>query len=676
MSRDPFMNNRLKAELQTGFTLIEMLVAVTLVLLMMVMFGQIFQVATESVTKQRTMADNDQNTRSIVTMIRADLDKRTSRSMVPFFPGELAANPGTPFQIRKGYFYLNNNNLADRTDDVLQFTVLSTVSLRNSDETQYFGRAEALTNPLGSGSALLNFLQSPNQPDRDDGQVTANEAGASRAAEVSYWMRGGKLYRRVMLIRDPIPAAGVDPAEQSQPKYQNPANGLYFDFFAAAGVYATTPSPVFFRDYDYSAHAVQLSPAVFGANVYKPAFNGMDTLSNDVVPSTTALGQSWNRWGFSNYDNPTVSGALTYGLPREYAAALPPSPAAPPDFLGRFNQEETSSAAFQYPQSAGATPAAITNWMNASNAAPLNADGVVTALADGPRVGVDLLLSHVHEFRVEAWDQRLNDFAAIGHNRTSGGVPGDFHFSRRLNASYGPLVTGVPPFGPNIFDTWHPAYDRNADGVIGSGPDRPPFRPLNYDPSGVSGSNPATTNPSGSGAYWTINTNYQVGDVIFPQPGEDLNFNGYLDPGEDGINGFAADGLLQDRTPGFVTEDLNGNGILDAGEDGTNGFPANGMLDKRSFQIPYFPMGLTFAYRCIRAGASGPTRLNEPNWSSTVGYIQRDPSGNGPDWIVDYNARPLRAIRITVRFEHPTAASKQMKQVTIVHSLRDTTSVP
>jgi len=34
----------------------------------------------------------------------------------------------------------------------------------------------------------------------------------------------------------------------------------------------------------------------------------------------------------------------------------------------------------------------------------------------------------------------------------------------------------------------------------------------------------------------------------------------------------------------------------------------------------------------------------------------------------------LRAIRITVRFEHPT--SQQMKQVTIVHSLRDTTTVP
>ncbi len=654
---------------------------------MMVMFGQIFQVATESVTKQRTMADNDQNTRTFVTIMRADLDKRTSRSMVPFFPGELAANPGTPFQIRKGYFYLNNNNLTDRTDDVLQFAMLSTVSMRNADETQYFGRAEALNNPLlPSGTPpldMVNFIRTPNQPDRDDGQVTANEAGASRAAEVCYWMRGGKLYRRVMLIRDPIPAAGVDPAEQSQPKYQNPANGLYFDYFAPTGVYATTPSPVFFRDFDYSAHAVQIPPAMFGPNRFKPAFNGMETLSNEVVPTNLSLGQSWNRFGFDNHDRPPVSGTLTYGLPREFAAPLPAAPATPPDFIGRFTHEETSSAGFEYPQSPGQpTPAAITNWMDASNVAPLNADGVVTGLAGGPRVGVDLLLSHVHEFRVEAWDQRLNDFAPIGHNRTIGGVPGDFHFSRRLNATYGPLATGAPPFGPNIFDTWHPAYDRNYDG-LGNAPDRPPFRPVNFDPTGVSGPNSTTTNPSGSGPYWTINTNYQVGDVIFPQPGEDLNFNGYLDPGEDGANGFPADGNLQERVSfgamyglGELTDDANGNGVLDPGEDGTLNFPVDGQINRRSLRIPYFPTGMTFAYRCIRAGTSGPTRLNEPNWSSTVGYIQRDPSGNGPDWIVDYNARPLRAIRITVRFEHPTATSKQMKQVTIVHSLRDTTSVP
>ena len=162
-----------------------MLVAVTLVLLMMVMFGEIFQIATSSVTKQRTMADNDQNVRTFVTVMRADLDKRTFRTLVPYFPGELSANPGTPFEKRRGYFYISNNNITDGTDDVLQFTVDSTVDLRNSDESPYYGHAVPLT-----GMAAAPFLANPNQPDRDDGQITANEAAASKAAEVSYFKIG------------------------------------------------------------------------------------------------------------------------------------------------------------------------------------------------------------------------------------------------------------------------------------------------------------------------------------------------------------------------------------------------------------------------------------------------------------------------------------------------------
>ena len=146
---------------RAGFTLIEMLVAVTLVLLMMVMFGEIFQIATSSVTKQRIMADNDQNVRTFVTVMRADLDKRTFRTLVPYFPGELSANPGTPFEKRRGYFYISNNNITDGTDDVLQFTVDSTVDLRNSDESPYYGHAVPLTG-MAAANALAIVLDGPN----------------------------------------------------------------------------------------------------------------------------------------------------------------------------------------------------------------------------------------------------------------------------------------------------------------------------------------------------------------------------------------------------------------------------------------------------------------------------------------------------------------------------------
>ncbi len=714
----------LKTCSSSGFTLVEMLVAVTLVLLMMVMFGEIFQVASSSVTKQRVLSDNDQNARTFVTVFRADLDKRSFRTVVPFFPREQSSNSGTPFELREGYFYISCNNPNDGTDDVLQFTALTTVHTKSSDENLYFGKARTLPTP---GS----FLGTPNQPDRDDGQITVNSAGASRAGEICYWMRGGNLYRRLMLLRDPVPAPGMDTNTPSQPSYYNagpPASNI--DYFLPGGVYSnspiTVPNPNFWGDFDYSAHALPISIAPFKA---RAVFNGLESLANDTPPSAysawvPSLGQTWNRYGFHHspnfsvflYPGIVVSPPLPpapvvlqpYGLPREFGAPLPAS-GVPPDFIGRFTQEETSNPAFLYPHSPGSSPSAvIPNRMDANAVETLNADGVVNTLENGSRAGTDLLLSNVHEFRVEVWDQRLNDFAPIGHSRTLPGldgipgtpddIPGDFHVARRLNPYFGPLLASYstpPVFGPNIFDTWHPNFDQNTNGVLGDIPDRPPYRPLSWDPTGVSGEVPNSA--SGNPVFWTPNQAYIVGDVVFPRT-EDRNGNGILDAGEDGLNGFPSNGVLDRRLTEDINsnnvldgiyEDLNYNGMLDPGED----LNSNGLIDgedgRYRFPIdsrinstdpPFFPFGLTYAYRCTQAGTSGPFSSDEPvsnglmggRWSTVPGTTIRENAAGTPVWIVDYNVRPLRAIRVTIRFQHPQ--SKQMRQVSIVHSLRDTTT--
>ncbi len=636
---------------RAGFTLIEMLVAVTLVLLMMVMFGEIFQIATSSVTKQRIMADNDQNVRTFVTVLRADLDKRTFRTLVPYFPGELSANPGTPFEKRDGYFYISNNNITDGTDDMLQFTVESSVKLRNSDESPYYGHAVPLT-----GMAAAPFLTNPNQPDRDDGQVTINYAGASRAAEVSYWMRGTRLYRRVMLLRDP----GDDKTPVQ------PTNASGYEFFrptaaAPASLYPATAN--FWTDFDYSAHRLATGFVSPPANAPYAIFNGIKSLNNDRPlitgsPAAESLGQSWNRFG---HNHEILSNNSANGLPREFSDA-----ATPNFFLGRLTHEETSTATFQYPQMVPGT-----NPMDASATtfADTNNDGVIDTLAGGPRIGVDLLLSNVHEFRIEAWDQRIGDFAPIGHSIGAG----DYNIGRQLNSTYAPLGGSA-----HIFDTWHPNFDRNFNipsSTYFDTADRPPFRVLTWNPTVV------TTDPSFplgpipvapfQRGYWAPDTTYNIGDVVFPRT-EDLNANGILDAGEDGTAGLA---------PPF--------GVAGQPDDSPR---MATLIPNKHPNLQFRPFGLTYAYRCIKSGhtlGSGPAGafLFEPNWSSKPGFFIRgldentigDQDGDGvieiePDWVVDYNVRPLRAIRITVRFEHPQ--SKQMKQITIVHSLRDTTSVP
>src|SRR5262245_48685261 len=88
-----------------GFTLVEMLVAVGLVVLMMVLFASIFQLATGTMTTQKGISENDQRVRLMVTMLRNDLGstdndpvtntrikaRRTIRVLIPYSAGETGA---------------------------------------------------------------------------------------------------------------------------------------------------------------------------------------------------------------------------------------------------------------------------------------------------------------------------------------------------------------------------------------------------------------------------------------------------------------------------------------------------------------------------------------------------------------------------------------------------------
>ena len=62
-----------------GFTLVELLVSTGLVVLMMLMFAQIYGSAVGSMRKQRSLARNDQAARSLSTVLRQDLQSMTVR---------------------------------------------------------------------------------------------------------------------------------------------------------------------------------------------------------------------------------------------------------------------------------------------------------------------------------------------------------------------------------------------------------------------------------------------------------------------------------------------------------------------------------------------------------------------------------------------------------------------
>jgi type II secretory pathway pseudopilin PulG len=515
-----------------AFTLVEMLIAVGITVMMMTLFAEIFQLASNSMTKQRGLSENDQRSRSFITIIKADLDKRTFRYVMPFAANEnlIAGGLAIPTTQRQGYFYISENDPANDTDDVLQFTVRTTVRIKNRDDTAYFGHAVPLL-PMfvvdqNSDNQLTNaddvtgdgvfdgadfgahLFAHPNQSETDDGQINIDFTASSSAAEISLFFRNGNLYRRVLLVREPLPLSGSD----SRPSLANGAqlfdldpdnNGatatpafVYPD--AAQAQYRAAPaspqipnrfhSGNFWNDFDFSAFADTSGGVFHGAR-----FHGISSLANEVPGGGFfPLGNPAFRFGHNHVNT----------QPREYSGTT----AAPGPFLGRFTHEETSNAAFGYPHSI------TTNPMNMATSVLIGANGAVTSYAAGPRAGEDLLLGHVQSFDVKVWDDGYNEdanangtldagedqngngifeiagaFVDVGHPYTVGDYRGGptnpptppyrNRYASGGAFSYGPASVAT---SNRVFDTWHPQINLDGD-TAGMPPlpiyDEPPFRP-------------------------------------------------------------------------------------------------------------------------------------------------------------------------------------------------------
>lgn len=432
-----------------GFTLVEMLVSVALVLLMMVLFAEIFQLAAEAMSRAKGMAENDQRVRTLAVLLRSDIESRTFRTVVPFAADEDPLAPDVPFNERKGYVYISENRLDSEIDDVLQLTVTTNVAaledypFKPDIDYPFFGKATM----VGGDDT------DPTEPEFDDGQVEIiagtpptqkaldNNTGASRYAEVCYFVRNGNLYRRMLLIREPYMSSGVQPT-------------------ALSGSYTANS---FWNDFDYSARFWEANNG--------PRFISHEDLNADTATGQFPLGKPFNRFGFD----------YSSGNPREYADASDTG-----TFFGRFTHEETSSVDFHYPGHStdpdGDPLTPDDNPHSPLMTLSLNSNGVIDRFKGGARVGQDLLMSNVHAFDVKVWDEGaggIGQFVDVGHalEDSAGNPIGDFHQSKnahRVSGSevyYGPR-RDVQPSDNRVFDTWHPGVD------FGSGNTPPPFRPL------------------------------------------------------------------------------------------------------------------------------------------------------------------------------------------------------
>ena len=231
-----------------GFTLVEMLVVVALLILMMTILASIFQQATGAISVSRTYQELDNNLKFLDQTIRADLSNITAKMTPPNNPAN-----------KSGYFEYGENAPADPqgedTDDYLAFTVKALPGQPFVGRTWLSG-------------ATPTFANQNVQP------VTIT----SDYAEVIYFLRNGNLYRRVLLVvPDRQPSVFVRGR-------RGPSNSLV-GVYAAAMYGATTANPVPVTSWlsvnDISARPTT-SPAVVTAitGSQNPVYNSLADLTN------------------------------------------------------------------------------------------------------------------------------------------------------------------------------------------------------------------------------------------------------------------------------------------------------------------------------------------------------------------------------------------------------------
>lgn len=435
---------------RVGFTLVEMIVSVALVLMMMVLFAEIFQIASSSITAQRGISENDQRARMLTTLIQADLNKRTFQNLIPFDPTEKPyATKLSDYTDRQGYLFISENDPNNDTDDLIQFTVNANITTKLLDTTPYYGKATILGKGITTGGKLPELIH-PNQPETDDAKLSADGTSISPYAEVCYFMRGGNLYRRTLLIRKPL---DLESTNSSQPTAgQDPAYGTItsgHEFFDPAHSYY---SGNFWNDFDFSVYR-------YGNPTAYANFHDINSLDNTVLLKPTfSLGRTRYRFGFNH----------ATGLPREYVDDADGTG----QFIGRFTHQETSDPDFLYPQALSTAGGA--NPMNPSSSSLVfnRYTNVVSQYQSGLRRSEDLVLSNVVSFDIKLFDDAAERFVDIGSSMAS-----DYQTS--ATPAYHNNNPN-PAHRTNIYDTWHIEYDLdNADGDNDhtTGQESPPFRP-------------------------------------------------------------------------------------------------------------------------------------------------------------------------------------------------------
>lgn len=468
-----------------GFTLIEVLVAVTLTMIMMAAVVQIFAIVGQSINNSRSTLEMSERLRATANRLRLDLEGATADMTPPARPEdgrgyfEYVEGPvGIDPTVSAGK-NTDEANAEDFTvgdiDDILQFTT-------RSDAEPFLGRALVI----------------------DTAGTPAKTVIKSQAAEVAWFLRGTTLYRRVLLVSPSFDADLRTPEKEAEVVNKRYVFLQHPDFRHKNGEQIG-----FYNNYDLSVH--------WDVNQGKIVCNTLSDLTRrECRFAHPPLSLDGTTSGFPHALHLTAYGQWYYlGLPilQECSHSAWPFPIngripyrSNPGIEPAVYNLTATSLPFDawvntYPfeeidKDTGAIKLNISPSdypPNPPPAWPGSVAAYIPPLYLGPRVAEDVILTNVLSFDVKAWDPEA-PVVLSGNNAL---LPGDVGYLTTLpHASLGAYVdlgyattvaglshfSGMPTTGTaidtalRIYDTWsthyeHDGVDQDGLGVIDQGTD-------------------------------------------------------------------------------------------------------------------------------------------------------------------------------------------------------------
>lgn len=574
-----------------GYTMIEILVAATISLIIMLAVVNIIGRAGTSISTSRAALEMSDRLREAQARLKRDLQGATATMAPPRDPGadegyfEYTEGPVGPVippgnvarNLDDASSILPDSTVGD-TDDMLMFT-------SHSGDRPFSGRVFMKRSPRAGEPPYKNPASGVDQPD-DLGLFVVERTVFSPDAEIAWFLRGRTLYRRVLLVVPQFDAdlrrTGVQMQLDSRKPLPSGAPVTVFPEISPAG-------PGFYADYDISVRSNNSDTDITTYRLFP------NTLGDLTKPENRYAHRPVHRFA-------SGSGGQWSGFPFHPHFQYDWTTASPPTILrsnwasiGLPLLQETSYFAYD----GSGNPDYVNSWIAGARLTPLaltrrttpydNFDawqnphpfdqtdqvtGVLTSLSTGTygkvRVAEDVVLNNVLSFDVKAWDPG----APILRPAATGPaiLPGDPAYAAALSGGASKIGYGAFAdlnymclLGPGS-NPWQPSYTSpsgapsplfNGPGALGSGlPGTKPYAkdfssPIDW---------PTDLRPA---VYDTWSTHYESDTRVWIDRNGNTTEQAIEVEGDQNRNG-----MFNEGTNGF---DDNGDGVVDdAGEKETS----------------------------------------------------------------------------------------------------------